>query len=39
MRLPQIAIVPNSMVSKEPVINYSEPTVANSVSVEVGAVR
>ena len=33
----EFLVVPNSTVSKEPVLNYSEPTVANSVSVEVGA--
>jgi CRP-like cAMP-binding protein len=33
----EFVIVPNSIVSKEPVLNYSEPTVANSVHVEVGA--
>jgi CRP-like cAMP-binding protein len=33
----EFLVVPNSIVSKEPVLNYSEPTVANSVSVEVGA--
>jgi CRP-like cAMP-binding protein len=33
----EFLIVPNSVVSKDPVLNYSEPTVANSVSVEVGA--
>jgi len=32
----EFLIVPNSVVSKDPVLNYSEPTVANSVSVEVG---
>ena len=33
----EFLVVPNSIVSKEPVLNYSEPTVANSLSVEVGA--
>ena len=33
----EFLVVPNSIVSKEPVLNYSEPTVANSVSVDVGA--
>jgi CRP-like cAMP-binding protein len=33
----EFLVVPNSIVSKEPVLNYSEPTVANSVNVEVGA--
>ena len=33
----EFLVVPNSIVSKEPVLNYSEPTVANAVSVEVGA--
>jgi CRP-like cAMP-binding protein len=33
----EFVVVPNSMVSKEPVLNYSEPTIANSVSVEVSA--
>ncbi len=33
----EFLVVPNSIVSKEPVLNYSEPTVANSVSVEIGA--
>ena len=33
----EFLVVPNSLVSKEPVLNYSEPTLANSVSVEVGA--
>ena len=33
----EFMVVPNSLVSKEPVLNYSEPTISNSVSVEVGA--
>jgi CRP-like cAMP-binding protein len=33
----EFLVVPNSIVSKEPVLNYSEPTIANSVSVDVGA--
>jgi small-conductance mechanosensitive channel/CRP-like cAMP-binding protein len=33
----EFLVIPNSVVSKEPVLNYSEPTVANSISVEVGA--
>ena len=33
----EFLVLPNSIVSKEPVLNYSEPTVANSVSVNVGA--
>jgi CRP-like cAMP-binding protein len=33
----EFVVVPNSIVSKEPVLNYSEPTIANSISVEVGA--
>ena len=33
----EFLVVPNSIVSKEPVLNYSEPTVSNSVSVDVGA--
>lgn len=33
----EFLVLPNSIVSKEPVLNYSEPTVANSVSVDVGA--
>ena len=33
----EFVVVPNSIVSKEPVLNYSEPTIANSVSVEVSA--
>ena len=32
----EFLIIPNSIVSKDPVLNYSEPTVANSISVEVG---
>ena len=33
----EFLVVPNSLISKEMVLNYSEPTVANCVSVEVGA--
>jgi CRP-like cAMP-binding protein len=33
----EFLVVPNSIVSKEAVLNYSEPTVANCISVEVGA--
>ena len=33
----EFLIVPNSVMAKEPVLNYSEPTIANRVSVEVGA--
>lgn len=32
----EFLIVPNSLMAKDPVLNYSEPTVANMVSVEVG---
>ena len=33
----QFLIVPNSVISKEPVLNYSEPTVPTRIEVEVGA--
>lgn len=33
----QFLIVPNSVVSKEPVLNYSEPTIPTRIEVEVGA--
>lgn len=33
----EFLIVPNSIVSKEPVLNYTEPTVENCIAVEVGA--
>ncbi len=33
----EFLVVPNSIVSKEPVLNYSEPTISNSVNVDVGA--
>ncbi len=33
----EFLVVPNSLISKEMVLNYSEPTVANCVSVDVGA--
>jgi CRP-like cAMP-binding protein len=32
----EFLIVPNSVMSKDPVLNFSEPTLANSISVEVG---
>ena len=32
----EFLIVPNAIVSKETVLNYSEPTVANAITVEVG---
>ena len=32
----EFLIVPNSVVSKEPVLNFSEPTIATCISVEVG---
>ncbi|MDP3716546.1 MAG: mechanosensitive ion channel family protein [Acidobacteriota bacterium] len=32
----EFLIVPNSLMAKDPVLNYSEPSVANIVSVEVG---
>jgi len=32
----EFLIVPNSLMAKDPVLNYSEPTVATLVSVEVG---
>ncbi|MGE0863850.1 MAG: mechanosensitive ion channel domain-containing protein [Vicinamibacterales bacterium] len=32
----EFLIIPNSAMAKDPVLNYSEPTVANLVSVEVG---
>lgn len=32
----EFLIVPNSVVSKEPVLNFSEPTTATCISVEVG---
>jgi len=33
----QFAILPNSLMSKEPILNYSEPTVPTRLEVEVGA--
>ena len=33
----QFLIVPNSVISKEPVLNYSEPTVPTRLEVEIGA--
>ena len=33
----EFLVVPNSIVSKEPLLNYSEPTISNSVNVDVGA--
>ena len=33
----QFLIVPNSVIAKEPVLNYSEPTVPTRIEVEVGA--
>ena len=33
----EFLVVPNSVVSKEPVLNYSEPTLSNSVHVDIGA--
>lgn len=33
----EFLVVPNSIVSKDPVLNYSEPTVENIVDVEVGS--
>lgn len=33
----EFLIVPNSVMAKEPVLNYSEPTIENRVTVEVGA--
>jgi CRP-like cAMP-binding protein len=33
----QFLIVPNSVISKEPVLNFSEPTIPTRVEVEVGA--
>lgn len=33
----QFLVVPNSVMSKEPVLNFSEPTVPTRVEVEVGA--
>jgi len=33
----QFLIVPNSVMSKEPVLNFSEPTVPTRIEVEIGA--
>ena len=33
----QFLIVPNSVISKEPVINHSEPTIPTRIDVEIGA--
>jgi CRP-like cAMP-binding protein len=33
----QFAIVPNSLISKEPILNYSEPDIPTRIEVEVGA--
>jgi CRP-like cAMP-binding protein len=33
----QFLIVPNSVIAKEPVLNYSEPTVPTRIDVEIGA--
>ena len=33
----QFLIVPNSLISKEPVLNYSEPTIPTRIDVEIGA--
>ena len=33
----QFLIVPNSVISKEPLLNYSEPTVPTRIEVEIGA--
>jgi CRP-like cAMP-binding protein len=33
----EFLVVPNSAISKDPVLNYSEPTIENCVSIEVGA--
>ena len=33
----QFLIVPNSVISKEPVLNYSEPTIPTRIEVEIGA--
>jgi len=33
----QFLIVPNSVISKEPVLNFSEPTIPTRIEVEVGA--
>jgi len=33
----QFVIVPNSVMSKDPILNYSEPTVPTRIDVEIGA--
>ena len=33
----QFLVVPNGIISKEPILNYSEPTIPTRVEVEVGA--
>jgi small-conductance mechanosensitive channel/CRP-like cAMP-binding protein len=33
----QFAVVPNSVVSKDPILNFSEPTIPTRIEVEVGA--
>lgn len=33
----QFVVVPNSVMSKDPILNYSEPTVPTLIEVEVGA--
>ena len=33
----EFLVVPNSVISKDPVLNYSEPTIENVVSVDVGS--
>lgn len=33
----QFVIVPNSVMSKDPILNYSEPTIPTRIDVEVGA--
>lgn len=33
----QFLIIPNSVIAKEPLLNYSEPTVPTRIDVEVGA--
>jgi len=33
----EFLIVPNSVISKDPILNYSEPTVPTRIEVEVGA--
>ncbi|HEX6164247.1 MAG TPA: mechanosensitive ion channel family protein [Vicinamibacterales bacterium] len=33
----QFLIVPNSVISKEPVLNHSEPTIPTRIDVEIGA--